>query len=60
MTPVEEEAYNRELCSFDSLAFVELSPSDEAFGFCMDMEYSGNGPSDDPEFGSLVRFQFFD
>jgi hypothetical protein len=60
MTPAEELAYDRAVCSFDSGTFVELVPEDEAYQNCMELQYSGIGPDDDPDFGSLVEFQLFD
>lgn len=60
MTPTEELAYDRVVCSFDSGTFIELVPGDEAYQNCMELQYSGIGPDDDPDFGSLVEFQFFE
>ena len=60
MTPAEELAYDRAVCSFDAEMFIDLFPVDEAFQNCMELQYSGIGPDDDPDFGSLVEFQLFD
>ncbi|MEX2452052.1 MAG: hypothetical protein WD407_14440 [Rhodospirillales bacterium] len=60
MTPQEEEAYYRELCTFDSVSFDELPPGSDAFEFCMELERSGLGQSDNPDAGGYVRFYFFD
>jgi hypothetical protein len=60
MTPQEEEAYYREVCTFDGNSFDEIPPGSEAFEFCLELERSGMGPSDDPDFGGIVRFYFFD
>lgn len=60
MTPAEELAYDRDICRFDSGTFTELVPGDGAFEICMDLQYSGIGPDDDPDFSSVVSFQLLD
>ncbi|MEQ8195224.1 MAG: hypothetical protein RIB59_12130 [Rhodospirillales bacterium] len=60
MTPQEAEAYYREQCLFDGNSFDELPPGSDAFEFCMELERSGLGQSNNPDAGGYVRFYFFD